>query len=142
MIEEIGMSEIDRRTKLANMQLLELKVDATRMSNEKLQLDLDERIGALCYFNTALKEFSRVLNSFVGEVRGLPDELQSICNFTPEQYNGASGVVNDILQRLSKVTVNLESSAELKARASQLAAKNSAQAERRGRPRKGTENGV
>lgn len=142
MIEEIGMSEIDKRTKLANMQLLELKVDATRMSNEKLQLDLDERIGALCYINTALKEFSRVLNSFVGEVRGLPDELQSVCNFSPVQYKSVSAVIDDILQRLSKVTVNLESSSELKARASQLAAKNSAQAEQRGRPRKGSKNDV
>lgn len=140
MIEEIGMSEIDKRTKLANMQLLELKVDATRLGNEKSQLELDERVGALCYINTALKEFSRVLNTFVGEVRGLPDELQTACQFSPEQYKNASGVVDGILHRLSKVTVKLESSAELKARAAQLSSKNSAQAERRGRPGKVAKN--
>lgn len=123
-------SEIKYRTDVSNMRLLELKVEAVRLANEKAQLDLDDRTGRMCYISTALKEFSNVLNPFVGEIKGLPDDLQTACNLSPDQYRAVQNVVNDLLKRLSVVRVSLESSSELKARASALSAKNSAVAEK------------
>ena len=123
-------SEIKYRTDVSNMRLLELKVESVRLANEKAQLDLDDRTGRMCYISTALKEFSNVLNPFVGEIKGLPDDLQNACNLSPDQYRSVQMVVNDLLKRLSGVRVSLESSIELKARASALSAKNSAVAEK------------
>lgn len=123
-------SEIKYRTDISNMRLLELKVESVRLANEKAQLDLDDRTGRMCYISTALKEFSNVLNPFVGEIKGLPDDLQNACNLSPDQYRSVQMVVNDLLKRLSGVRVSLESSSELKARASALSAKNSAVAEK------------
>ena len=124
------LSEIKYRTDVSNMRLLELKVESVRLANEKAQLDLDDRTGRMCYISTALKEFSKVLNPFVGEIKGLPDDLQTACNLSPDQYRAVQMVVNDLLKRLSGVRVSLESSSELKARASALSAKNSAVAEK------------
>lgn len=123
-------SEIKYRTDVSNMRLLELKVESVRLANEKAQLDLDDRTGRMCYISTALKEFSNVLNPFVGEIKNLPDDLQTACNLSPDQYRAVQMVVNDLLKRLSGVRVSLESSSELKARASALSAKNSAIAEK------------
>ena len=64
-------------------------------------------------------------------IKGLPDVLQERCSLTPDQYKEVAGAVYEIRERLSHVEFQLESSAELQARASALTAKNSASAEQR-----------
>lgn len=115
----------------AEVQLLELKIESTRLQNLAKQLDLDERSNALCYCTQALKEFSRGVQAIMTAIKGLPDVLQERCSLTPEQYKEVAGAVYEIRERLSHVEFNLESSAELQARASALTAKNSASAEQR-----------
>ena len=123
--------DLEQRKLTAEIQLLELKIESTRLQNLSKQLDLDERSGALCYCSQAVREFSRGVSAIMTAVKGLPDTLQERCSLTPEQYERVSEAVYDIRERLSHVEFNLESSAELQARASVLTAKNSASAEQR-----------
>ena len=123
--------DLEQRKLAAEIQLLELKIESTRLQNLAKQLDLDERSGALCYCSQAVKEFSRGVSAIMTAVKGLPDTLQERCSLTPEQYKRVSEAVYDIRERLSHVEFSLESSAELQARASALTAKNSASAEQR-----------
>ena len=123
--------DLETRKITAEIQLLELKIESTRLQNLSKQLDLDERSGALCYCSQAVKEFSRGVSAIMTAIKGLPDTLQERCSLAPEQYKRVSEAVYDIRERLSHVEFNLESSAELQARASALTAKNSASAEQR-----------
>ena len=123
--------DLEQRKLTAEIQLLELKIESTRLSNLSRQLDLDERSGALCYCSQAVKEFSRGVQAIMTAIKGLPDVLQERCSLTPDQYKEVAGAVYEIRERLSHVEFNLESSAELQARASALTAKNSASAEQR-----------
>ena len=123
--------ELEVRKLEAEVQLLELKIESTRLQNLSKQLDLDERSNALCYCTQAVKEFSRGVQAIMTAIKGLPDVLQERCSLTPDQYKEVAGAVYEIRERLSHVEFNLESSAELQARASALTAKNSASAEQR-----------
>ena len=123
--------DLEQRKLTAEIQLLELKIESTRLQNLSKQLDLDERSGALCYCTQAVKEFSRGVSAIMTAIKGLPDTLQERCSLTPGQYEEVAGAVYDIRERLSHVEFDLESSAELQARASALTAKNSASAEQR-----------
>ena len=123
--------DLETRKLEAEVQLLELKIESTRLQNLSKQLDLDERSNALCYCTQAVKEFSRGVQAIMTAIKGLPDVLQERCSLTPEQYKKAADAVYEIRERLSHVEFNLESSAELQARASALTAKNSASAEQR-----------
>lgn len=123
--------DLETRKLEAEVQLLELKIESTRLQNLAKQLDLDERSNALCYCTQAVKEFSRGVQAIMTAIKGLPDVLQERCSLTPEQYKEVAGAVYEIRERLSHVEFNLESSAELQARASALTAKNSASAEQR-----------
>ena len=123
--------DLAERKLAAEVQLLELKIESTRLQNLAKQLDLDERSNALCYCTQAVKEFSRGVQAIMTAIKGLPDVLQERCSLTPDQYKEVAGAVYEIRERLSHVEFNLESSAELQARASALTAKNSASAEQR-----------
>ena len=123
--------DLEVRKLEAEVQLLELKIESTRLQNLSKQLDLDERSNALCYCTQAVKEFSRGVQAIMTAIKGLPDVLQERCSLTPDQYKEVAGAVYEIRERLSHVEFNLESSAELQARASALTAKNSASAEQR-----------
>ena len=123
--------DLTERKLSAEVQLLELKIESTRLQNLSKQLDLDERSNALCYCTHAVKEFSRGVQAIMTAIKGLPDVLQERCSLTPDQYKEVAGAVYEIRERLSHVEFNLESSAELQARASALTAKNSASAEQR-----------
>ena len=123
--------DLTERKLEAEVQLLELKIESTRLQNLSKQLDLDERSNALCYCTQAVKEFSRGVQAIMTAIKGLPDVLQERCALTPDQYKEVAGAVYEIRERLSHVEFNLESSAELQARASALTAKNSASAEQR-----------
>ena len=123
--------DLETRKLEAEVQLLELKIESTRLQNLAKQLDLDERSNALCYCTQAVKEFSRGVQAIMTAIKGLPDVLQERCLLTPDQYKKAEDAVYEIRERLSHVEFNLESSAELQARASALTAKNSASAEQR-----------
>ena len=123
--------DLETRKLEAEVQLLELKIESTRLQNLSKQLDLDERSNALCYCTQAVKEFSRGVQAIMTAIKGLPDVLQERCSLTPDQYKEVAGAVYEIRERLSHVEFNLESSAELQARASALTAKNSASAEQR-----------
>ena len=123
--------DLETRKLEAEVQLLELKIESTRLQNLAKQLDLDERSNALCYCTQAVKEFSRGVQAIMTAIKGLPDVLQERCVLTPDQYKKAADAVYEIRERLSHVEFNLESSAELQARASALTAKNSASAEQR-----------
>lgn len=123
--------DLETRKLEAEVQLLELKIESTRLQNLAKQLDLDERSNALCYCTQAVKEFSRGVQAIMTAIKGLPDVLQERCSLTPVQYKEVAGAVYEIRERLSHVEFNLESSAELQARASALTAKNSASAEQR-----------
>ena len=123
--------DLETRKLEAEVQLLELKIESTRLQNLAKQLDLDERSNALCYCTQAVKEFSRGVQAIMTAIKGLPDVLQERCLLTPDQYKEAASAVYEIRERLSQVEFNLESSAELQARASALTAKNSASAEQR-----------
>ena len=123
--------DLETRKLEAEVQLLELKIESTRLQNLSKQLDLDERSNALCYCTQAVKEFSRGVQAIMTAIKGLPDVLQERCSLTPDQYKKAADAVYEIRERLSHVEFNLESSAELQARASALTAKNSASAEQR-----------
>ena len=123
--------ELETRKLEAEVRLLELKIESTRLQNLAKQLDLDERSNALCYCTQAVKEFSRGVQAIMTAIKGLPDVLQERCSLTPDQYREVAGAVYEIRERLSHVEFNLESSAELQARASALTAKNSASAEQR-----------
>ena len=123
--------DLETRKLEAEVQLLELKIESTRLQNLSKQLDLDERSNALCYCTQAVKEFSRGVQAIMTAIKGLPDVLQERCSLTPDQYKKAADSVYEIRERLSHVEFNLESSAELQARASALTAKNSASAEQR-----------
>lgn len=123
--------DLETRKLEAEVKLLELKIESTRLQNLSKQLDLDERSNALCYCTQAVKEFSRGVQAIMTAIKGLPDVLQERCSLTPEQYKEVAGAVYEIRERLSHVEFNLESSAELQARASALTAKNSASAEQR-----------
>ena len=123
--------ELETRKLEAEVQLLELKIESTRLQNLSKQLDLDERSNALCYCTQAVKEFSRGVSAIMTAIKGLPDVLQERCSLTPDQYKEVAGAVYEIRERLSHVEFQLESSAELQARASALTAKNSASAEQR-----------
>ena len=123
--------DLETRKLEAEVQLLELKIESTRLQNLAKQLDLDERSNALCYCTQAVKEFSRGVQAIMTAIKGLPDVLQERCSLTPEQYKEVAEAVYEIRERLSHVEFNLESSAELQARASALTAKNSASAEQR-----------
>lgn len=123
--------DLETRKLEAEVQLLELKIESTRLQNLAKQLDLDERSNALCYCTQAVKEFSRGVQAIMTAIKGLPDVLQERCALTPDQYKEVAGAVYEIRERLSHVEFNLESSAELQARASALTAKNSASAEQR-----------
>ena len=123
--------DLETRKLEAEVQLLELKIESTRLQNLAKQLDLDERSNALCYCTQAVKEFSRGVQAIMTAIKGLPDVLQERCLLTPDQYKEAADAVYEIRERLSHVEFNLESSAELQARASALTAKNSASAEQR-----------
>ena len=123
--------DLEQRKLTAEIQLLELKIESTRLQNLSKQLDLDERSNALCYCTQAVKEFSRGVQAIMTAIKGLPDALQERCSLTPDQYKEVAGAVYEIRERLSHVEFNLESSAELQARASALTAKNSASAEQR-----------
>ena len=123
--------DLETRKLEAEVKLLELKIESTRLQNLSKQLDLDERSNALCYCTQAVKEFSRGVQAIMTAIKGLPDVLQERCALTPEQYKEVAGAVYEIRERLSHVEFNLESSAELQARASALTAKNSASAEQR-----------
>ena len=123
--------DLAERKLAAEVQLLELKIESTRLQNLAKQLDLDERSNALCYCTQAVKEFSRGVQAIMTAIKGLPDVLQERCSLTPEQYKEVAEAVYEIRERLSHVEFNLESSAELQARASALTAKNSASAEQR-----------
>lgn len=129
--EKILPPDLETRKLEAEVQLLELKIESTRLQNLAKQLDLDERSGALCYCTQAVKEFSRGVQAIMTAIKGLPDVLQERCALTPDQYKEVAGAVYEIRERLSHVEFNLESSAELQARASALTAKNSASAEQR-----------
>ena len=123
--------DLTERKLEAEVKLLELKIESTRLQNLSKQLDLDERSNALCYCTQAVKEFSRGVQAIMTAIKGLPDVLQERCSLTPDQYKEVAGAVYEIRERLSHVEFNLESSAELQARASALTAKNSASAEQR-----------
>ena len=123
--------DLETRKLSAEVQLLELKIESTRLQNLSKQLDLDERSNALCYCTQAVKEFSRGVQAIMTAIKGLPDVLQERCSLTPDQYKKVADAVYEIRERLSHVEFNLESSAELQARASALTAKNSASAEQR-----------
>ena len=123
--------DLTERKLEAEVKLLELKIESTRLQNLSKQLDLDERSNALCYCTQAVKEFSRGVQAIMTAIKGLPDVLQERCTLTPDQYKEVAGAVYEIRERLSHVEFNLESSAELQARASALTAKNSASAEQR-----------
>lgn len=123
--------DLETRKLEAEVKLLELKIESTRLQNLAKQLDLDERSNALCYCTQAVKEFSRGVQAIMTAIKGLPDVLQERCSLTPDQYKEVAGAVYEIRERLSHVEFNLESSAELQARASALTAKNSASAEQR-----------
>lgn len=123
--------DLETRKLAAEVQLLELKIESTRLQNLAKQLDLDERAGSLCYCTQAVKEFSRGVTAIMTAIKGLPDVLQDRCALTPDQYASVAEEVYAIRERLSKVEFNLESSAELNARASALTAKNSASAAQR-----------
>ena len=123
--------ELETRKLEAEVHLLELKIESTRLQNLSKQLDLDERSNALCYCTQAVKEFSRGVQAIMTAIKGLPDVLQERCSLTPDQYKEVAEAVYEIRERLSHVEFNLESSAELQARASALTAKNSASAEQR-----------
>ena len=130
--EELSLPpDLESRKLAAEVQLLELKIESTRLQNLSKQLDLDERSNALCYCTQAVKEFSRGVQAIMTAIKGLPDVLQERCSLSPEQYREVAGAVYEIRERLSHVEFNLESSAELQARASALTAKNSASAEQR-----------
>ena len=123
--------DLTERKLEAEVKLLELKIESTRLQNLSKQLDLDERSNALCYCTQAVKEFSRGVQAIMTAIKGLPDVLQERCSLNPDQYKEVAGAVYEIRERLSHVEFNLESSAELQARASALTAKNSASAEQR-----------
>ena len=123
--------DLETRKLEAEVQLLELKIESTRLQNLSKQLDLDERSNALCYCTQAVKEFSRGVQAIMTAIKGLPDVLQERCSLNPDQYKEVAGAVYEIRERLSHVEFQLESSAELQARASALTAKNSASAEQR-----------
>ena len=123
--------EMETRKLEAEVQLLELKIESTRLQNLSKQLDLDERSNALCYCTQAVKEFSRGVQAIMTAIKGLPDVLQERCWLTPDQYKEVADAVYELRERLSHVEFNVESSAELQARASDLTAKNSASAEQR-----------
>ena len=123
--------DLETRKLEAEVQLLELKIESTRLQNLSKQLDLDERSNALCYCTQAVKEFSRGVQAIMTAIKGLPDVLQERCSLNPDQYREVADAVYEIRERLSHVEFQLESSAELQARASALTAKNSASAEQR-----------
>ena len=119
--------DLETRKLAAEVSLLELKIESTRLQNLAKQLDLDERAGSLCYCTTAVKEFSRGVTAIMTAIKGLPDVLQERCALTPDQYEKVAEVYS-IRERLSHVEFDLESTAELQARASALSAKNVASA--------------
>ena len=129
--DKILPPDLETRKLAAEVQLLELKIESTRLQNLAKQLDLDERSNALCYCTQAVKEFSRGVQAIMTAIKGLPDVLQERCSLSPDQYKEVAGAVYEIRERLSHVEFSLESSAELQARASALTAKNSASAEQR-----------
>lgn len=120
--------DLETRKLAAEVSLLELKIESTRLQNLAKQLDLDERAGSLCYCTTAVKEFSRGVTAIMTAIKGLPDVLQERCALTPDQYEKVAAEVYSIRERLSHVEFDLESTAELQARASALSAKNVASA--------------
>lgn len=116
-------ADIEVRTSKVNIRILEAKALQLELQNREKIILLDAKAGQLTYIATALGEFSNGMASFVSELRQMPDHLQVACNLTPDQYEGVSNVVDDMLKRLSLVKFHLDSSAEIDERASALQAK-------------------
>lgn len=106
--KSITTAEIERRTKIAKMQQLELAV-------QKDELALEDKKRNLCRIDLALEEFDKFLKDFVQMMRQFPDFVQSTipaCN--PEQYKMIQDFIDDNIQRLGqkRVYLALESTRE------------------------------
>ena len=88
--------DLTERKLEAEVKLLELKIESTRLQNLSKQLDLDERSNALCYCTQAVKEFSRGVQAIMTAIKGLPDVLQERCSLTPDQYKEVAGAADGV----------------------------------------------
>lgn len=137
--EDMSEAALKARERLAKLQILEGRVVQLQLQNKEKIIALDAKCGALTYITTALSCFGDGMRSFMNELRNMPDHLQAVCNLTPEQYRGAQGIVEEMLQRLGRVDFHLDSSESIDRKASELQAKTKEAATQRKSARIGAE---
>lgn len=109
MKKKPSIEEIDYRTRLANCEALEIKVQRERF-------ELSNRYGELCRIDTALNAFDGFLREFLGFLDGLPDAIQSaIPQATPAQYETIQSMIDAQIQRLAqhRLHLSIESNTDL-----------------------------
>lgn len=109
MKKKPSIEEIDYRTRLANCEALEIKV-------QREKFELSNRFGELCRIDTALSAFDGFLREFLGFLDGLPDAIQSaIPQTTPEQYETVQAMIDAQIQRLAqhRLHLSIESNTDL-----------------------------
>lgn len=107
-MKDLTDREIERRTKLAKLEQLEI-------SNEKERLALEDKKGALCRIDAALSEFNTFLVDFKNMMLQFPDFVQKTipaCN--PQQYKAIQDFIDDNIQRLrqKQIYLSIESTSE------------------------------
>lgn len=115
MCKNISDVEIERRTKIAKMEQLELAVQKDRLA-------LEDKKRNLCRIDLALEQFDLFLQDFKQMMLQFPDFVQStIPSCTPNEYAAIQSFIDDNIQRLGRkrLYLALESTRDEKEQASE-----------------------
>lgn len=108
--DELVELTIEYRNKMAAEKLRKLK-----LGNDTVELDLRKKEDTICYRAVAMKAFENAIGDVYNRIKNMPEQLVAQLQLNPQQAALLDNYVNDLLDALSEMDVQIESTTEFDA---------------------------
>ena len=102
--DELIELSIDYRNKMAEEKYRKLK-----LNNDNVEIDLFKKQDAICYKAVAMKEFEKAIGNIYARIKNADEQLTERLQLNVQQADILHTYMEDILNDLSEIDIQLES---------------------------------
>ena len=102
--EELIELSIDYRNKMAEEKYRKLK-----LNNDNVEIDLFKKQDTICYKAVAMKEFEKAIGNIYARIKNADEQLTERLQLNIQQVDILHNYMEDILNDLSEIDIQLES---------------------------------